>query len=178
MGQPIFGDADTQHPTGDRQRLVHGYRVTKPRQIQGTGQAGRPGAHNGNPLVRLWTFFVTILQLPLATCPLLQCPIRHEALQSHDVERRIHFAPRARILAAVVAHATTYRWEGIVPFDATVRRPIVAGADESDVTLGALANGAGVATRCGACLVNGIRRGHAASIDRSVPRVAGSRTGV
>ena len=70
-------------------------------------------------------------------------PIRHEALDAHDVDRFIQLAATASRLAVAVANPAAHRWKRVFAPDGPVRVGVAFLLDEGDVAHGALVGWAG-----------------------------------
>jgi hypothetical protein len=68
----------------------------------------------------------------------------------------------------MVAYPSADGREGILSLDGVIGSPIIARANEGDVPLGALMDGAAIATRRCAGFVDDVSSRHATTIDRSL----------
>ena len=165
--QPQVRHAHAHHAAGHRQRLEHGGGVALTHQIKPRCQPRRPRPHNRHPRfdcglriadcglpLRLRHFFHMLVR-----------PVGHKPLQGHDVDRLVHLAAAAGVLAAVVADPPADGGEGVVFQDGAVSVGVASLGDEGHVALGALVDGAGVtAGRC-AQLLDGVGVGDGLGIE-------------
>ena len=148
--QTEFGHAQAQHPTRHRHGLEDGDGIALADNILRSGQSARPGAEDGNALIKIFDFdlFHRLARLGINF-------IGDEALEGADVDRLIHLGAIASRLAAMVTDTPANAREGIVHFDDAQRVRPTSLANQSDVALGALMSGAGVAAGRDAALLDG-----------------------
>src|SRR5664280_1126523 len=150
LGQAVLGDAEAQHAARHRLALEHGHGVAEQRQVAGGGEAAGAGADHGDLLLELDLGLLRHGHVGEGV-------IAHEALETGDGQRLVHFAARAVGLALVRADAAADGREGVRVAGHGVRLGVAAVGDQSQVALRAGVHGAGALA--GAVAVLGDRVG-------------------
>ena len=138
--QAVGGDAELQHPTGNRTGLVDLHLMAEAGQVVGGGQAGRAGPHHQHTLAggRGGDGIVPVLRIRF---------IAQEAFNRVDRHRRIHFAAVAAGLAGVIADPAVRPRQRIVGDQRFPRRAIIARLGQTEPGLDILPRRASVVAR-------------------------------
>ncbi len=125
IGQPVGGDAVTQHATGLVQRLENRHRVPEQREEPGSGQAARTRADDRHAHAGAGEGGGRSAPLGAA--------LGGDALQGADGHRRVELAARAPRLAGMEARMAAHQRERDAVADDVERRAELAEADMADI---------------------------------------------
>ena len=137
LGEAVLGDAHGEPAAGHGQGFEDVDVVALDRQIVRRGEPGGTRADDGN------LFAFLLFHRRDEPGLVLEVEVGHEPLQVHDVDRFVHLAPLAGLLAGMVADPTADDREGVVPLDEFQRFLEFPRRDQGHVPLDADVGGAG-----------------------------------
>ncbi len=158
--QAVAGDAVSHHAARLVELFEDGHGQPGPADVGRGLQSGRPGADDGNGLVRLGDFGGGDFDLPGVG----EFPVADVAFQVHDVHGRVDLSAGAHALAEPHADAAADGGEDHRLADEFEGFGVFALADQGDVALDVDAGGAGVLAGRLAALLDGVDVRHALGV--------------
>jgi hypothetical protein len=134
--QAVRGDPEDHHAARPVRGVQDDRTVAVRGEVVGAGQAGRPGPHDGYPIVPARHHLHRLAPQALAVRALHASPLAGEPLQRTDRDGLVDVAAAAGRLTGGGAHAAADRGEGVRHPGDEVRELVVPGGDGRHVTAG------------------------------------------